>query len=232
MSVYACSDIHGIWELWNGIKNFLKPEDTLYYLGDCMDRGDSGWTILKEMLNDPRIIYIAGNHDIMLADRIGRPYDYEIANIHHSNGGGPTWMNAEEDPEANEIKIKIRQMPLYATYTNQYGEVIFMSHSGSINIDEPEDLIWDRSEYISRYRPTGYDVVIHGHTTIPHLIKDLKEINEFFKNEPEKQWNIPEWDGGAYWYTPYRCDIDCCSIVTNRTVLIDLNTYDQHIITF
>ena len=42
MATYACSDLHGNWELWAEIKKFLKPDDTLYYLGDATDRGPDG----------------------------------------------------------------------------------------------------------------------------------------------------------------------------------------------
>ena len=39
MSVYAVSDLHGQLELYFKIKDFLKPEDYVYCLGDCGDRG-------------------------------------------------------------------------------------------------------------------------------------------------------------------------------------------------
>ena len=230
MAVYACSDLHGNWELWTEIKNFLKPDDTLYFLGDAADRGDSGWAILKEALADSRIIYIAGNHDIMLADRIGHPHNPFCANLHHSNGGGPTWEAAENDPEANDIKIKIRNLPKYAIYENVDGLKIFMSHSGSVNIDNDEDLLWDRSEYITSKNYTDYDVIVHGHTTIPHLIEDLENIHMFYFQEPEAQlFKCPEWEGGAYWYHGYRCDIDCYTIKTKQTVLLNLDTFDEEI---
>ena len=230
MATYACSDLHGNWGLWVEIKKFLKPDDTLYYLGDATDRGPDGWAILKEMLNDSRINYIAGNHDIMLADRIGNPYSARIANLHHSNGGHPTWLAAEEDPEAEAIKNKIRTLPLYAIYENTDGLKIFMSHSGSTHIDNREDLIWDRSEYIGTKNHSEYDVIVHGHTTIPHLIEDLEEIHSFYFQEPEAlQFKMPEWEGGAYWYHGYRCDIDCCTIVTRQTVLLNLDTFDEEI---
>ena len=29
MAVYACSDLHGNWELWATIKRFLKEDDVL-----------------------------------------------------------------------------------------------------------------------------------------------------------------------------------------------------------
>lgn len=39
MSVYAVSDLHGMYELYQKISDFLKPEDKVYCLGDCGDRG-------------------------------------------------------------------------------------------------------------------------------------------------------------------------------------------------
>ena len=40
---------------------------------------------------------------------------------------------------------------------------------------------------------------------------------------------MPEWEGGAYWYHGYRCDIDCCTIKTRQTVLLNLDTFDEEI---
>lgn len=229
MATYACSDLHGNWELWTAIKNFLKEDDVIYYLGDATDRGPDGWAILKEMLKDKRIIYIAGNHDIMLANRIANPNSYHNASLHHSNGGKPTWDAAEDDPEAREIMLKIRQLPLHAVYDNAQGLKVFMSHSGSTDVDDKESLIWDRSEYLSRCKPDPYDVVVHGHTTIPHLLQDFDEINLFYVDDPTKVYAVPEWEGGALWYSDYRCDIDCCTIVTRQTVLLNLDTFDEEI---
>lgn len=230
MAVYACSDLHGHWDLWEQIKEFLKPDDTLYYLGDATDRGPDGWDILKDMFDDKRVKYIAGNHDIMLAHRIGRPYDYYIATIHHQNGGGPTWENAKIDPDANLYKWKIRNLPRHAIYTNKDGLKIFMSHSGSTDIEDEEALIWDRNEYITNKNYTDYDVIIHGHTPIPYLIHSLEGVHNFYFQDSEtEQFNIPKWDSGAFWYHGFRCDIDCCTIETGQTVLLDLDTFDEHI---
>lgn len=228
MSVYACSDLHGNLILWNEIKAFLKSEDKLFYLGDSTDRGDYGWEILKEMLKDPRITYIAGNHDIMLADRIARPNNYQVAALHHRNGGEPTWNKAENDPEARDIMIAIRRLPLNAVYENIDGLKIYMSHSGSTS-NNPEDLLWDRNEFLDRHKPDDYDIVIHGHTPIPYLIREFTNINKFL--EDNKKYTIPNWEGGALWYTKWRCDIDCFTIATNMTVLLNLDTFDEEIFT-
>ena len=39
MANYVCSDLHGYLELYKKIKNFIKPEDTIFFLGDAGDRG-------------------------------------------------------------------------------------------------------------------------------------------------------------------------------------------------
>ena len=65
MSVYALSDLHGNLNIWKKIKEFLKPEDKVYFLGDAADRGDYGWEIIKEIIKDNRFIYIKGNHQNM-----------------------------------------------------------------------------------------------------------------------------------------------------------------------
>ena len=34
MGTYACSDLHGMYDLYAQIKNFIKPEDTVILPGD------------------------------------------------------------------------------------------------------------------------------------------------------------------------------------------------------
>ena len=38
MSVYACSDFLGHLEFYKAIKEFIKPEDKVFFLGDAGDR--------------------------------------------------------------------------------------------------------------------------------------------------------------------------------------------------
>ena len=224
---FACSDLHGDGTLWDMIKDFLSSNDKLFFLGDATDRGPDGWRILKEMIADPRIIYIAGNHDLMLADRIAYQNDYNKVNLHYSNGGRLTWIAAENDPDIRKVMLFIRKMPLWATYKNKNNLVIFMSHSGSTDIKNSHELVWDRNEYFTRFKPDKYDIVIHGHTTIPHLIKDLNHANKFLPED--RQYQIQDWQGGAYWYHNFRCDLDCCTAKTNKIVLLNLDTFEEKI---
>ena len=65
---YAFTDIHGNYNLWKQIKNFLRPEDKVYFLGDACDRGKDGFKIMKELLFDSRVIYLKGNHEQLMID--------------------------------------------------------------------------------------------------------------------------------------------------------------------
>lgn len=66
MAIYATADLHGYLDLYKKIKDFLKPDDVVYYLGDAGDRGPQSWETIKVILDDPQFIYIKGNHDDML----------------------------------------------------------------------------------------------------------------------------------------------------------------------
>ena len=48
MGVYAISDLHGNYELWTKVKEWLKPSDKLFCLGDNIDRGNDGIKIVQE----------------------------------------------------------------------------------------------------------------------------------------------------------------------------------------
>ena len=68
MATYAISDLHGRMDLFRQVKEFLQPEDVVYVLGDCGDRGPAGWELIKTVYEDPQFIYLMGNHEDMLVD--------------------------------------------------------------------------------------------------------------------------------------------------------------------
>ena len=63
MARYVFSDLHAQTNLWEQIKNYIKEDDELFFLGDAVDRGPGGITILQEILADPRITMLRGNHE-------------------------------------------------------------------------------------------------------------------------------------------------------------------------
>ena len=54
MARYVFSDLHAQTNLGIQILNYLQPDDTLYFLGDSVDRGPGGLTLLNLLLSDPQ----------------------------------------------------------------------------------------------------------------------------------------------------------------------------------
>lgn len=216
---FCSADWHAQPHAWEIVSKFLSSDDTLYYLGDVTGRGaGDGWDMLKQMLCDPRVIYICGNHDRIVADAVE---EGSISYLAHINGEASTVMSAlGDDPVVTEnMPKRIRRLPLWAVYCNKVGKKIYMSHSGSTDISDEHELLWDRLEYLTKKNYTEYDYVIHGHTRAQHIKNDLGE-------------SAPEYTGGAYWYSDWRATVDCGTILTNQIVLLDLDTFEEEIFEF
>ncbi|MBQ8966100.1 metallophosphoesterase [Ruminococcus sp.] len=67
MSNYVMSDIHGEYEKYCDMlkKIGLRDEDTLYILGDVVDRGPRPVDILLDMMKRPNVYPLFGNHDLL-----------------------------------------------------------------------------------------------------------------------------------------------------------------------
>lgn len=75
--IYVISDIHGNERLFNSILKQinLRSEDTLYVLGDVIDRHPDGIRILRRIMAMPNAKMLLGNHEYMMLRALGYPYD-------------------------------------------------------------------------------------------------------------------------------------------------------------
>ena len=227
MSTYAFSDIHGNMSLFKAIQDFLKDDDICYCLGDCADRGPDGWAIIKEVMRDPRIKYIKGNHEDFLVHAMSQFYsdgitDYDFM-LWMQNGGEPTYTAMLADQSAEQWVYPIKRLPIYEKYVNKDGIIIHLSHAGfnpkegiTENITSYSNmLLWDRDHIMSqRWNGEDKELVVHGHTPTEHLCRKL---------------HIPFEDGAVWYLNNHKIDIDCGTIITNKTVLLDLDTLDETI---
>lgn len=177
MAIYALSDIHGELELWRQIQKFLTKDDTLIFLGDAIDRGKEGITILKEMLLDDRVIYLLGNHETNLLYALRNEDDREFLSGWFQDGGLSTWVEFSLLPfeEQNSLCKEISRLPLHITYINKNKKRIDLSHSG-YTPEEKEDFEYTYSQKIEKYicnrkhlkekwvDNKNIDYIIHGHT--------------------------------------------------------------------
>ena len=64
--IYVMSDLHGCYDMFLQMLEKIKfnNDDTLYILGDIIDRGDNGIKILLDIMKRSNVIPLLGNHVI------------------------------------------------------------------------------------------------------------------------------------------------------------------------
>lgn len=125
--IYVMSDIHGNMRRFNSIMEQiqLQPEDTLYVLGDVIDRHPDGIRILRKLMKMPNVKMLLGNHEYMMLRALGRPFDTyetvegleqaEATRLWYRNGGKVThdyWKRIRKETREEIIQY------LHSLYLN------------------------------------------------------------------------------------------------------------------
>lgn len=65
--IYAISDLHGCYEKYEQMLELIRlsEKDTLYILGDIVDRGPDGIRILLDLMKRENAEPLRGNHDVL-----------------------------------------------------------------------------------------------------------------------------------------------------------------------
>ena len=234
MAIYALGDLHGHYEIYEKVKAMLKPEDTVYFLGDAGDRGPESWKCIKAIYNDPQFIYIKGNHEDMLVKACedyledGGMWDYYSYSLCRMNGGEETMMAWERDPDRELWLKRLKELPTWDSkeihgkyYTFCHAGFTPWFQEGTMECFVPTDrmLIWDREHYFDEWVDGEMDddiVVVHGHTPIHYLSEDLRV----------------DWESGAFWYCDgHKVCIDSGGFFSDEFILLNLDTLEDTVIT-
>ena len=208
---YCFTDIHGNYNLWKQISEYCDETDKIYFLGDAIDRGPHGLKIMSELLKDPRVIYLKGNHEDFFAE-IGS----EIirgrmlnASLWEQNGGTHTIEDLLKLSGKSQLHLieKVDALDYLVYYKNKKGQTIILSHAGVTpgRIYTKHDLLWDRLHFIDKWPEDevykNY-YVVHGHTPV-----------QYFKETEVR-----------YYCDGHKIDLDLCTALTDRVALFDLDT--------
>lgn len=239
MSVYASSDWHGDLAVAKKVFDFLKPDDTLYFLGDCADRGKNGVEVAQMLLNDSRVFFIKGNHDVFMEEglndfiKIGFPRN---ENLWITNGGYPTMKELSKmtDNEMRILKAQLKQLPETLIYKNTSGKDIILNHCGyTPNFSaEGSDFFypilytpyWDRSHFFEYWDDVHFPntYMVHGHTPVIFIEKSFNDwVGK--KTLPEDQYDFKAF----HYCNGHKICIDLGSFYTNKTVLLNLDTFEE-----
>ena len=187
MATYVISDIHGEYDMFLDLlgKLSLNYKDTLYILGDILDRGPHPIKTLRKLMVMPNVICIAGNHEIMALEclelLVNDITEESIAELDKEaignlmawiqNGSSTTieeFRKLDRDEQMEVIDF-IKDFLIYEEI-NVCGKDYLLVHAGLGNFDPGKDiedyslkeLVWDRAEYDIQYYPEKY--VVTGHT--------------------------------------------------------------------
>jgi serine/threonine protein phosphatase 1 len=223
---FAIGDIHGCLKTFtrlveDGIK--LTPDDTLYAVGDFIDRGPDSKGVLDYLakLEEKgfRINSVRGNHEEMLLESLTDP-GYIMSWIY--NGADPTLQSFGLNPGILLTSDTVHEIP--KNYISQIEKLPYyielddylIVHAGfNFYLDEPftdtHAMIWSRQ---MQYNPVKASnrIIIHGHTPI-----SVDEIKAMMDDPDSGLINI---DGGCV-YTSYS-DL-------GNLVAIDLDSRDLFI---
>lgn len=182
MATYAATDFHGMYGVWKKIKEYMKPDDTLYYLGDAIDRGPRGWDVFTELLDDPRVIYIKGNHEDMMYNVFTCSYVVAKDWLKHwdKNGGKTTRKNMQGVSYETRMYYinKIPELPTFKVFQNEQHEVFLLTHAGCTPTKEYWDMddkdwqysnLWNRRHIADPWpqdKNNEHKFVVHGHTPV------------------------------------------------------------------
>lgn len=187
MATYVISDIHGQYDMFMELldKIRLKESDTLYVLGDVLDRGPHPIKTLKRLMEMPNVICVAGNHELMalecleflrkeITDMSIEEVDAELLDnlvTWQYNGSKSTIDEFRElDAEAKQDVIDfIKEFRIYEEVTVN-GRDYLLVHAGLGNYSPEKDieeyslhdLIWVGADYDVKYFDDIF--VITGHT--------------------------------------------------------------------
>lgn len=214
MRKYVCSDLHGRYRLWGKIKEKLGSNDWLFMLGDAADRGEDGWKILKEVLTDPRVVYIRGNHDQMLLD--AWKTEWADSMIWFYNGGFATFDAIMADEKAELYLRELDKTVQFYTF-HENGREVVLTHAGFTPSYEATDVLWDREHISDDWPQERNEYIIHGHTPCIHLYKYGAVEAEY-----DPDYTIAKYADG------HKICIDA-GPSSNRIALLDLQTL-EHIV--
>lgn len=188
--IYVISDIHGCYTRYIRMLKKIKfsDDDTLYVLGDVVDRGEEPVKILQDMAARDNVIYLKGNHEAM-ASYVLEKLNEEITEDNAENQLDDKFLQVFLTWQYNGCQTTMEQFQMlekeeradlldYMADTQLYASVdvgektFILVHAGLGNFDpskklkdySPDELISQRPDFNKKLFEDSSIYVVCGHT--------------------------------------------------------------------
>ena len=189
--IYVLSDIHGNLHRFDSVMKQinLQPDDTLYILGDVVDRNPDGIKILRRIIKMPNAKMLIGNHEYMMLTAVGHcknaaeekeNTNWKQRRLWYNNGGRITHDRLKRitleqraeifrylrslpvniDVEVKGVKYKL----VHGSPVENFGRAHFYYEEYE---NEKEFAVWERWNEM-HHVPEGF-MLIFGHTPTCHF---------------------------------------------------------------
>ena len=187
--IYCISDIHGCYDEFMELlrKIDFSPDDTLYILGDVIDRGEDSIKCLRYIMEASNVHLLMGNHEQMMIDALTSDFETDESSMFNwlGNGGSEVLPEFCRLSKVEQVAIidYIGNLP-YLTEVKVGKQNYVLVHAG-LNVDDVsatgaissadilpqqnhDDLIWIREKFFRR-KALPRSITIFGHTPIPTI---------------------------------------------------------------
>lgn len=222
--IYVMSDLHGCYEKYMAMLEKIRfsENDTLYILGDVVDRGEGGIKILQDMMRRKNIKPLLGNHDdwtLKILRMLKNPKtetlskaDMSLLQAWLSDGGKPTFtaFAGLSEEEQQNILTYLDSFGLYEVLTVG-GNKFFLAHSvpskrkmQNLAARKTEDFTFSEPEYEKEYFSDTY--IVTGHTPTSFIDRNSR---------------------GRIWHGNRHIAIDCGAVFDNPLACLYLDTMEE-----
>lgn len=203
---YVMSDIHGDSLRFHAMlkKIEFSTSDTMYILGDVIDRGSDGIPLLLEIMNMPNIAMLLGNHEHLMLQTIETGSSLHYLSWMH-NGGGQTveqYLKLSYK-DRSSLKSWLRKLPFYLEIEVEDWEYHLVHGFPG---PDPYRSIWGRPNSVEE-RVEWIDErkrVIIGHTPVLLLHAETEEEQDAYMRKL-----IHQHEHLRILHAPGFIDLDC-----------------------
>lgn len=166
MSSYVMSDLHGDWIHFRLMlcRIGFSSRDTLYLLGDVVDRGPHGIRLLRYTMKHDNIVLLLGNHELMLLEGLEQSHTVGQLDPAWFDAATYTELCALSISEREEIRTYLPSLPLIMTVSvcdQSYQLVHACPPSKQMTRQQAlETMLWSRVDPAATFSQQ----VIAGHT--------------------------------------------------------------------